>query len=462
MYKPQDNLFVSGALLPVFLKSAVPIALVMLVNGSFTLLDTYFLGIYAGSDALTAVTLTFPVVTLMVALSSLISAGYSSVQARLLGAGEKDQAKHVFSQAITLALIICAALMLLFFLGGWQLTLLMSGNVKHLAEMSYTYLVILILFSPVFFIGTVNSDTLRSEGKLRLMTFASLSSVLLNAIFNYIFIAHLKMGVAGSAYGTVLAKTITLLLVAGYRHFGRTVIDTQIIHLSKQYNLWSKFISLGLPTSLNYIGVSLIFASVIFTMQIWSTGNYDSTAAAYGISTRIMTFIFLPLLGFSQAFQTLIGSNAGAKNWSRVDSSINIALTVAFTYCLALQLSILMLKDTLGALFVSDPQIIAEVARILPIMTLVYFLAGPLMIISTFFQAIGDAKRAVILGVTKTYLFVLPLILILPLLFGEVGIWYAGPIAELLLLILTICVLYQRGRDHGHKYGLYNTQQVPS
>ncbi|WHI52309.1 MATE family efflux transporter [Microbulbifer sp. MLAF003] len=173
-----------------------------------------------------------------------------------------------------------------------------------------------------------------------------------------------------------------------------------------------------------------------------------------------MTFIFLPLLGLSQAFQTLIGNNVGAKSWSRSDSSINIALTVAFGYCLALQLGVLILKDSLGALFVSDKQIITEVARILPMMTLVYFLAGPLMMISTFFQAIGDAKRAAILGIAKTYVFVLPLILILPPLMGEVGIWYAGPVAELMLLILTAFILYQRGRNHGQKYGLYGTQQT--
>ncbi|WP_226645465.1 MATE family efflux transporter [Microbulbifer variabilis] len=457
MNQQQDNIFLSGALLPVFFKTAAPIIFIMLVNGSFTLLDAYFLGEYVGPDALAAVTLTFPMFMLLVALSSLISGGYSSVQARLLGAGKTDKARQAFSQAITLALLVCGLLMVLFTLGGKQLTLLVANGSQPLAEMGYTYLTILVFLSPALFIGGVNSDTLRCEGKLPLMASVSLSSILLNIIFNYIFIAHLQMGVAGSAYGTALAQSIALAIVAGYRHSGKTVIDTQVIRFSSKKHYWREFLSLGLPSSLSYIGVSLTSMAVIFSLQAWGGEHYDSTVSAYGITTRIMTFIFLPLLGLSQAFQTVVGNNAGAKIWSRMDSSINIALTVAFSYCLLLQLAVIIFKDALGALFVSDPQIVAEVARILPMMTLVYFLAGPLMMVNIFFQAIGDAKRATILGLAKTYIFLLPLILILPLAFGEVGIWYAGPIAELLLLTLTAFILYQRSRAHGHKYGLYST-----
>ncbi|MCO1334378.1 MATE family efflux transporter [Microbulbifer sp. OS29] len=460
MNQQHNNVFVSGALVPVFFKTAAPIILIMLVNGSFTLLDAYFLGKYVGAEALAAVTLTFPMFMLLIALSSLISSGYSSVQARLLGAGKKDQAKQAFSQAITLALAVSAVLMLLFIAGGKPLTVLVANGSKDLADMGYTYLTILVFLSPALFIGSVNSDTLRCEGQLSLMAIVSLFSVLLNIIFNYIFIAHLELGVAGSAYGTALAQTIALLIVAVYRYYGRTVIDTQIFRLSRKHYFWPEYLSLGLPSSLSYIGVSLTSIAVIFSIQIWGGGNYDTTVSAYGITTRIMTFIFLPLLGLSQAFQTLVGNNAGAKSWSRTDSSINIALTLAFGYCLALQIGVIILKDSLGTLFVSDRQIITEVARILPMMTLVYFLAGPLMMVSTFFQAIGDAKRAAILGLAKTYIFVLPLILTLPLLLGEVGIWYAGPMAELMLLTLTAVVLYQRGRNHGYKYGLYSSQQA--
>ncbi|WP_445358818.1 MATE family efflux transporter [Microbulbifer sp. ANSA005] len=147
MSEQQDNIFVSGDLLPVFFKTAAPIILIMLVNGSFTLLDAYFLGEYVGAEALAAVTLTFPVFMFLIALSSLISSGYSSVQARLLGARDIDKAKKAFSQAITLALIVCILLILLFLAGGKQLTLLIANGSVDLAEMGYTYLTILIFLN---------------------------------------------------------------------------------------------------------------------------------------------------------------------------------------------------------------------------------------------------------------------------------------------------------------------------
>ena len=100
---------------------------------------------------------------------------------------------------------------------------------------------------------------------------------------------------------------------------------------------------------------------------------------------------------------------------------------MALVYCLSLQVITFALKDSLGQMFVDDAQIISEVARVLPIITMLLFLFGPLMIISTLFQAIGDAARAGILGLTKVYVFTLSLTFMLPYLLGESGIWYAPP-----------------------------------
>jgi MATE family, multidrug efflux pump len=455
----QENSFLTGSLFSVFIKTASPIILIMLVNGSFTLLDAYFLGEFVGAEALTAVTLMFPAFMLIVALSTLVSSGFSSVLARLLGAGKKDEAKSAFSQAITLSLMVCAVLMLIFFVAGKNLSLMVANGSENLADMAYTYISILIFLSPISFILSINGDTLRCEGKLPLMAAVSLTSVLLNALFNYFLIVNMNMGVAGSAYGTVLAQATSILAVVVYRQYGRTVINTQVFSFSIKRKFWSEYLALGMPSSLSYIGLSLSSIAVLFCLQVWGGESYDATVGAYGIITRIMTFIYLPLLGLSMAFQTIVGNHYGAKSWARTNTSIKTALIAAFIYCLLLQMIVLLLKDSLGAVFVDDRFVVAEVGRILPAMTLVYFLAGPLMMVSTFFQAIGDAKRASILGLAKTYAFVLPLTFVLPLLLGEPGIWYAGPIAEMLMLALTVMVLYHRFRLHGNKLGLYALQR---
>jgi Na+-driven multidrug efflux pump len=321
--------------------------------------------------------------------------------------------------------------------------------------MSYDYLSLMIFFSPLLFVLTINSDSLRCEGQMAFMALVPLLSVLLNVIFNYIFIAVLGWGVVGSVYGTLLAQALSLGAVYLFRRYSKTALKVAIVRFTKNRQLWSDFLALGAPTSLSYVGVALSSAFILYNLQIWSNAEYSMTVAAYGIITRIMTFIFLPLLGLSMAFQTILGNNIGAKEWLRSNSAIKIAIMIAFIYCGFCQLFILLLKNQLGGVFVNDVNVTAEVARILPLMSSALFLLGPLMMVGVVFQAMGDAKRAAILRLAKVYFFTLPLIFILPVLFAEIGIWLAGPSSEFLALLLTIVVLYQRKKASGNPFGLF-------
>lgn len=455
MTTSSNNLFLTGSLTSVFMKTAVPIIFMMLVNGSFALVDAYFLGAYVGAEALAAVTSVFPAFMILVALSSLVSNGFSSVMARLLGAKKFEEARSAFAQAITLSIIVCLILIILFLMGGEKFVLFVNNGSISLAEMSYDYLSLMILFSPLLFILTVNSDSLRCEGKMRFMAIIPLISVMLNIVFNYLFIAILEFGVAGSVYGTLLAQALSLLTIYLYRHATNDTLNLSAIQFSTELTMWLRFLALGAPVSLTYVGVALVSASILYNLQIWSSANYDTIVAAYGIITRLTTFIFLPLLGLSMAFQTILGNNIGAQEWLRSNSAIKIAMIMALFYCLLCQLVIFIFKEQLGLVFVENDAVNAEVARILPIMTSTLFLMGPLMMVGVVFQAMGDAKRAAILRLAKLYLFTLPLIFILPTMMSELGIWVAGPFSEILGLFLTFTVLYQRKAQEGNPFGLF-------
>ena len=455
MTTSSNNMFLVGSLPSVFMKTAAPIILMMLVNGSFSLVDAYFLGEYVGSHALAAVTSVFPAFMILVALSSWVSAGFSSVMARLLGANKKDDAVSAYGQAMTLSMCVCLVLILLFLAGGELLVLFVNNGSESLSSMSYDYLSLMIFFSPLLFILTINSDSLRCEGQMSFMALVPLLSVFFNVVFNYIFIAILGWGVVGSVYGTLLAQALSLFAVYLFRRYSKTALKVSIVRFTKSRKLWSDFLALGAPTSLSYVGVALSSAFILYNLQIWSSENYTTTVAAYGIITRIMTFIFLPLLGLSMAFQTILGNNIGAKEWLRSNSAIKIAIIIALVYCVFCQLFVLLLKDHLGGVFVYDTNVTVEVARILPMMSSALFLLGPLMMIGVVFQAMGDAKRAAILRLAKVYVFTLPLIFILPILLAETGIWLAGPSSEFLALLLTIAVLYQRRKQSGNPFGLF-------
>lgn len=114
------------------------------------------------------------------------------------------------------------------------------------------------------------------------------------------------------------------------------------------------------------------------------------------------------------------------------------------------------LPSQIASAFVKDTAVIAEVTRILPIMTCTFGLMGPLMMIAAYFQSIGSVGKAAILGLTKAYAFAIPLTFLLPALFGEIGIWYAGPLAELMLLGLTALVLWNAARKTHLKLGIFH------
>ena len=417
-------------------KTALPIIFVMGMNGLLAVADALFLGHYVGPQALAAVTLIFPLYMLVVALATLVSSGMSSVLARHLGANRMAEAQAAFAGAHGLALLAGGGLIVLFLLAGRPLTLLAAAGSAELAGMGLSYLRIVVVFSPLLFLMSVNSDALRNEGRVGFMAGMSLLVSTANIGFNYLLIAGLGLGVAGSAYGTVLAQALAFAIILAFRLRGPT-------HLRL--------------SALKTHGLSRSWRPILAALQMVESPRYDHTVSAYGIITRVMTFAFLPLLGLSYAMQTITGNNYGAALWRRSDGSLRFALGAALIYCALVQVALSAAPARIGGAFVEDAVTIAEVARILPVMVLFFVLSGPLMMISMHFQAIGDARRAGLLGLAKPYLFALPLTFLLAALFGEAGIWAAGPVAELCLLALTAAVLAVTARQGARRWGLFET-----
>ncbi len=456
MSNAPQNTFTHGPIGALYVKTALPIIFVMGMNGLLSVADALFLGIYVGPEALAAVTLMFPAYMLIVALSTLVSNGMSSLLARRLGAGDHEGAAAVFAGAHGLALLVGVLLILFFVLCGEQVALMASGGSAELTEMGLIYLRITVFFAPLLFVLSVNSDSLRNEGRVGFMAAMSLLVSISNIGFNYVLIAVFEMGVAGSAYGTAAAQGLALGIIVAFRLFGETTLRPATLRRHSLRQHWGRILALGAPQSLNFMGLALGSAAIITALQWIDSPAYSETVSAYGIITRVITFAFLPLLGLSFAMQTITGNNYGAGLWQRSDASLRIAILAAFIYCTLVQIIVLCLTREIGAAFVEEAKVINEVARILPVMTYVFFMVGPLMMIATYFQTIGAAIKAAILSLSKIYLFAIPLTFLFPHLFGEIGVWYAGPVAEGLLLIVTILVLWKTARDTGLKWGLFH------
>jgi putative MATE family efflux protein len=454
-----ENVFLKGSLAAVFARTAAPIILVMLVNGLFNLVDAWFLGVFVGPEALTAVTLMFPLFMMLIATATVVGNGFSSVMARLLGA---DRAPRVlgnaFAGALLLSLVFSSVLIVSFVTIGADLIALVANGSQTLAAMGTTYIAILVFLSPLTFSEMLMFDLLRCEGRVSFMTAVSLSTILLNVLFNYVFIVHLDMGVAGSAMGTIAAQSVALVTILMYRFFTPSKLAFNALSMRRMVYHWREYLALGIPPSLGYLGVSLSSAAVIYCLQLWSHGDYEATVGAYGITTRLMTFFYLPLLGLAMAFQTVVGNNFGARHWHRTDSCIRLAVLFSFVYCVIAEIGFLAFADIIGYGFVEDVAIANETGRILPYMVMLFFLFGPSMMLASYFQATGDATRSAAMNLSRTYMFALPLTFLLPLAFGETGIWIAGPVAEVLMLAMATFLLVQVHRAHGLRWGLFRAQ----
>lgn len=448
------NSFTQGSLAAVFAKTALPIIFVMGMNGLLTAVDAAFLGFFVGPDALGAVTLMFPLYMLLAALATLVASGMSSLLARHLGARRFDEARTTFASAHGLGLAVSAVLIALFLIFGEEVTLLLAKGSVPLAEMGHVYLGIIVFFTPAAFLMSVNADALRNEGRAGLMAAMSLLVSLSNILFNYVLIAQMGLGVAGSAYGTAMAQVLALLVILVFRLRGRTVLRPSAL-TRHRFSEWRPILALGAPQSLNLLGIALGSAAIITALQLAAGGAYETTVSAYGIVTRVMTFIFLPLLGLSQALQSITGNNYGAEEWRRSDKTLRLGLAVALVYCTVAELALVGLAKPVSGLFVDDAAVMGEVGRIMPVMVTLFFLAGPLIMIASYFQAIGAAGRAAVLGLAKPYFFAIPLTFLLSPVFGEMGIWMAAPAAEGMLLCLTLTVLAQSARRGELRWGLF-------
>lgn len=455
--KPATNPFLNTPLGVTYARNALPIIFVMSMNGLLAVMDALFLGHYVGPDALAAVTLMFPLYMLIVAFATLVASGMASLLARHLGAGDIDEARAVYAGAHGLALVAGGLLVLLFLLFGKSAAALVAGGSEELARLGLIYLNITVVFAPLVFVLSVNSDALRNEGRVGFMAAMSLLVSLANIVFNYILITQFEMGVAGSAYGTALAQALALSIIVIFRIKGATELRPSVLLHYRLTQSWGRILALGAPQSLSFIGFALGSATIIGALQMVQASNYDDTISAYGIITRVMTFVFLPLLGLSHAMQTITGHNYGAGLWRRSNDSLKFAVIAAFIYCSLVQVIFTLFAVQIGRLFVDNTAVVNEVGRILPIIATGLCISGPLMMIGTYFQAIGNATRAAILGLSKPYFFAIPLTFGLTAVFGEVGIWMASPISEVLLLCLTALMLSRSAALGTLRWGLFQT-----
>ncbi|WP_420557616.1 MATE family efflux transporter [Roseovarius sp.] len=423
-----------------FLSNALPMAVVVSTGGLLNVIDGVFVGRFVGAQALAAVSLAFPVVMLLTALTTLAGGGMSSLLARHLGAGSRREAGAVFTGAHGLALAISAMLIVgALTVGPAILSVLAAGN-SAVAELARSYLLILILGAPIQFALGLHADALRNEGRAGHIALLSVVVNLLNIGANYVAIVLLGLGVAGSALGTVGAQTLGLALLLVVRGRDRDLLPLGALRHASWLTGWRQILSLGLPLCLTFVGMALVASTVILVIGTAAV-DHATQIAAYGVVTRLLGLAFLPQMAIALSTQSITGNNAGAGRLDRASVALRLAMGSAFLWCLGVALAGAVAGEPLGAMFSNDQEVIAAVAAILRPMTALYVFTGPILVLALHFQAMGYPLRTAALTLIKPWLLTPALLVVMNAWLGIDGLWFAFPIADAVLLVLALTLV---------------------
>ncbi|MCW1919895.1 MATE family efflux transporter [Rhodobacter sp. KR11] len=436
---PQDNPFLTAPIGRLFLSNTLPMALVMSMGGLLNVVDGVFVGRFIGAEALAAVSLAFPVVMLISALTTLAGGGMSSLLARSLGAGDRVAAARVFAGAHGLVVGIAALLVGLWALFGQALLMRMAAGNVPLAQTTGAYLSILIWAVPVQLLLGLHADALRVEGRAGAMAALSVLVNLFNIGANWLGIVILGLGIAGSALGTVAAQVLGLALALALRARGPGLLPLGTLRQESWFAQWRPIVTLGLPLCLSFLGIALVASMAMLALRQHAAA-YDTSIAAYGAVTRLLSLAFLPQLAIALALQAIAGQNVGAGQGVRAVAALRLSMTAALLWCGAVALTGLFAGQVVSRWFTSDPHVTLAIVAILRPMLALYVFAGPILVLAMYLQALGQPGWTAALTLVKPWVLMPLLILGLSARFGVAGIWLAFPMADAVVLLIAVTI----------------------
>lgn len=414
------------------IKQAVPASIGILFLSVNILIDTIFVGQWIGSLAIAAVTVVLPFTFLISSLGMAIGVGGGSVLSRALGAKDNEKAKSTFANQIMMTFALSSVFCLLGIFFSREILLLFGakGAIIQPATEFFTPIIISVPFLALCMMG---NNIIRAEGKAKFAMIAMIVPAFFNIGLDILFIKGMNLGMTGAAYATSISYFMCFIFVLWFFLF-KSEIKPKPIHFKFNYNIIKEITTLSFVT-FSRQGVIAIL-SIIINHTLYTYGG-EHSITVYGIISRMLMFALFPILGITQGFLPVAGYNYGARKYNRVKESINISIKYAALLASVIFIMILIYASTIVSVFTDDALVLAETPNALRWV----FAASPIIAVqligSAYFQAVGKARKALLLTLSKQGFFLIPLVLILPNLFGIFGVWVAFPISDILSTLLT-------------------------
>lgn len=415
------------------IKQAVPASIGILVMSLNILIDTIFVGNWIGSIAIAAINVVLPVSFFIAALGIAIGIGGSSIISRALGSGKNEKALKTFGNQIslTLFLTILLAIVGLTFVNSIIPAFGGKGDIFEPAKIYYTVVLYGVPFLALCMMG---NTVIRAEGKPKFAMIAMIIPSIGNLVLDYILIIEMDMGMLGAAWATTISYLCCFVYVLWFFLSKNSDLKIKWTHFRIDLSILKETSSLGFVTLARQAVVSITY--LLMNNILFDLGGEDAVTV-YAIIGRMLMFALFPILGVTQGFLPIAGYNYGAGQWHRVRKSINTAILYASVLALMVFAGIMFFSEDIVSIFTNNPKIIAQTPSAMRWVFAAVPIVALQLIGSAYFQAIGKAVPALLLTLSRQGFFFIPLVLILPKYFGEIGVWISFPLADVLSTILT-------------------------
>lgn len=410
----------------------VPIMIGMLINALYNLVDAYFVG-GLGESPMGAISIVFPLGQVVVGLGLMFGNGAASYLSRLLGRGDRETANKVASTALYSSVMIGAVIIIIatIFI---QPILALLGATETIMPYALTYARIYVI-SCIFNVFNVTmNNVVASEGAAKTTMCSLLLGAVLNIGLDPIFIYGLDMGVAGAAIATAISQFVSTLVYLTYAIRKKSAFSFSFKDFKPTKQIYAEVLKIGVPT----LTFQLLTSLSIALINRAANGYGDAVIAGMGAVTRVTSMGTLVVFGFLKGFQPIAGFSYGAKKFDRLREAIKTSILWSTIFCVVVGLLMFLFSTQIISQFANgNAEMIAVGEKSLMANGFSFFLFGFYTVYSSLFLALGKGTAGFILGACRQGICFVPVILILPLIWGMNGILYAQPIADAISAIIT-------------------------
>ena len=438
MSEARENKMGTRPVLPLLISMSLPAIFSMLVQALYNVVDAAFVG-QLGQDAFTAVSLAFPVQTLMIAVSVGTGIGINSLIARRLGERNREEASQVAMHGILCETVSCL-LFLLFGLFFSRPFLAAFTENAAVIDMGASYTSIVTVFSMGLFWSITAEKVLQGTGNMRdpmiIQLIGAVINIILDPVFIFGWLGLPAMGVAGAAVATVIGQFCSFLYGLFVMVRGKHEISVNPRAFSFRWRIVGNIYQVGFP--------SIVMQSISAVLNVFLNNILisfsDAAVAVLGVYFKLQSFIFMPMFGLNNGALPIMGFNYGARSPKRLMECLKWTLIIGLGISIIGLLLFWITPTLLLGLFNASPEMVELGVPAMHIISLCFVFASVGIAFSNLFQAIGEGFRSLMISITRQIVVILPAAYFLSRAVGVTGVWMAFPIAEVVAFLLVLVI----------------------